>query len=289
MIFFTSYAVFGSYAEDFNLAKSQMGPDFNPTTDPQFNWMLQSSLKSIISKVTSQVTPFVDYSKIILCKDCHRANLWRRQIYPDYKMNRDTADHSKDKFNVGKVFQHAYAHIIPSIIGQWNCIKVQCGCAQADDIIAVLTDHLLGQSDQTNVMILTSDRDMIQLCKDRVHLVTAKGQKRDPKEDLQKMTKTILQQQYSAKDFLLFKILIGDSSDNIPNIRRGFGPKTALKYLHDQSSLKKLLLEDKNALESFKRNKKLISMRDIPKDVVDMILQSYEDQKLRQKSYAGQS
>lgn len=233
LVFFAGSAVFNSYADDQGLSKSEMYPELDPTADPEYCYMLSDAIKNILLKNVQKFDVFPNTSRFIFCRDCSRSNLWRRDIYPDYKMNRDTKDHSKDKFDIGKVFNYAYDHTLPEIVAEFKCTQVQCGCAEADDAIAVMTRHILSLSPNNHVVILTSDRDMVQLCGDRVHLVTAKGEERHPKEDLQKMTKTELDGEYDARDFLLFKILVGDPSDNIPNVKPKLGPKTALKYIHD--------------------------------------------------------
>ena len=64
----------------------------------------------------------------------------------------------------------------------------------------------------------------------------------------------------------------------IPNIKTGIGPKKAWKYIQDKELLKALLKEDITIADSFLRNKRLISMQEIPTDVSNLILEEYQNQ-----------
>jgi hypothetical protein len=64
----------------------------------------------------------------------------------------------------------------------------------------------------------------------------------------------------------------------IPNIKTGIGPKKAWKLIEDKTALKSLLKEDITIADSFLRNKRLISMQEIPQDVINLILEEYTNQ-----------
>ena len=74
--------------------------------------------------------PIVDKQSIIFCMDCSRKNIWRREIYPEYKLSRDIKDHSKDKFNMNRMFKYAYDVLLPSICESYNAKKIMCNCAE---------------------------------------------------------------------------------------------------------------------------------------------------------------
>ena len=144
-----------------------------------------------------------------------------------------------------------------------------------DDVIAVLTNYFLN-STKDDIVILSCDKDMIQLYTDRVKIITIEGENREPKKELEKALKTKIDTDITASDYLLFKILIGDGADGIPNIKSGLGPKKAWKYIQDKEALKNLLKEDITITDSFIRNKKLISMKEIPQPVHDLIINEYQ-------------
>ena len=284
IIFYSGYSAFSTYKKNFDIRSIDLHPKFDPTLDEEFCEILQSTLNYIIKKPLQKLNPFINLSNIIFCTDCSRKNIWRRAIYPDYKMNRDIKDTSKDEFDFKKIFTYATNIIIPNLCDEYNCIKVSCECAEGDDIIAILTKEILKVNNINKVVIVSSDRDMLQLYQDRVSIITVQGEIRTPHHDIEKITKIKVNNTFSASDFLLFKILIGDNADNIPNIKYGIGNKKALMLVNNKEKLKKLLLEDSIAREQFSKNKKLISMNEIPIDVQEMILESYNNAKLKRNN-----
>ena len=283
----TSYVVFCSAASAFkdyvyqnDIPKSLLSPDFDPTLDQEFDLLLRDKFVSRIENAIRSYAPFTfSNSNFIFTIDCPRKEIWRKELYPEYKLSRDTIDHSKDEFDIGKVFKYVYDIIIPSYCDETGSIIIKCTCAESDDIIAVLTRKLLEDDKNNFIVILSSDRDMVQLYNERVAILTIQNEAREPKKELQILTKTEIKDDISANDFLLFKILIGDSSDNIPPIKTRLGPKSALKYILDKSkkNLKELLQEDVNILNGFKRNKQLISMSEIPDYMKDSIIESINE------------
>lgn len=276
IIFFSGFSAFTSYKRNFDIQNSTLHPKFDPTLDEEFCEIFYNTLTYAIKKPLQTLNPFINLSNVIFCTDCARKNIWRREFYPDYKINRDVKDTSKDEFDFGKVFNYAKTVAIPNLCEEFGCIKVSCECAEGDDVIAVLTKKILNENNKNKVVIISSDRDMLQLYQDRVTIITAQGQIRTPSVDIEKLTKVKVDDTFSAADFLLFKILIGDGADNIPNIKPGIGAKKALALVTDKNKLKKILIEDSVARESFARNKRLISMNEIPKDVENLILESYD-------------
>lgn len=222
--------------------------------------------------------PLVDKSKIIFCMDCPRKNIWRRDFYPEYKITRDLKDTSKDKFNINRMFKYAYDIILPTICEEYKAKKISSHSAEGDDVIAVLTKYFI-ETTKDDVIIISCDKDMVQLCSERVLLVTADGTIREPKLELEHALKIKFDNslEITAKDFLLFKILIGDSADNIPNVKPGVGPKKAWKYVADKKLLRELLSEDVTIANGFLRNKKLISMEEIPQKIHELIISEYLD------------
>lgn len=181
--------------------------------------MFEQNFRNNIIKPIAKIYPFIDKSKFIFCMDCARKNIWRKEIYPDYKLNRDLKDKSKDKFNISKVFKYAYEIIIPNFCEEYGSHKILCNCAEGDDVIAVLTKYILSNNENNKVIIISCDKDMVQLYSDRVNIITVDGTVRNPKLELESELKKSIDIDINANDFLLFKILIGDIADNIPNIK----------------------------------------------------------------------
>ena len=69
-------------------------------------------------------------------------------------------------------------------------------------------------------------------------------------------------------NILISKILLGDTSDNIPSIFKKCGPKTALKCFQDSIYFEERLKKE-NALEKYNLNKLLIDFNNIPAYLVE--------------------
>ncbi|MCU1678100.1 MAG: polymerase [Frankiales bacterium] len=148
------------------------------------------------------------------------------------------------------------------------------GGYEADDVIATLA--VQGAVADMDVLIVTGDRDVLQLVDDRVTvLMTRRGisdmTRFTPAEVLEKYTLT--PEQYPD-----FAALRGDPSDNLPNVP-GLGEKTAIKLIREYGSLAALsdrVDEVKGKvgdslrahLASVLRNRQLTELdRDVPLDI----------------------
>ena len=92
---------------------------------------------------------------------------------------------------------------------------------EADDTIAYITKQLLTKS---QIFIMSTDSDFLQLVDNRIK-VWSPTKKKFYFQDT-------IKEEFGlrSENYLYYKILIGDSSDNIPGIR-GLGPKTLKKSL----------------------------------------------------------
>ncbi|WP_028594257.1 DNA polymerase I [Paenibacillus assamensis] len=106
---------------------------------------------------------------------------------------------------------------------------------EADDIIGTMT---LDSEQDKQVLVVTGDKDMLQLASDQVTIVlTRKGV-----TEIEKYTPAAIEEKYQLKPLQIIdmKGLMGDSSDNIPGVP-GIGEKTALKLLHQYGSVENVL------------------------------------------------
>ena len=105
---------------------------------------------------------------------------------------------------------------------------------EADDLIGTLS--LIGEERGMSVIILTGDRDTLQLISDNTSVVLLTT-KRDGSES-EVITPDVMMAKYniSPAQWVDVKGLMGDSSDNIPGVR-GVGQKTALKLIQEYGSI----------------------------------------------------
>jgi 5'-3' exonuclease len=186
---------------------------------------------------------------IIFSRDCRRKDIWRNDIYPQYKQSR------KVNNEVGEFFIYVYNNLMDKYIYLEN------NRCEADDVIGVLTKNLYKDN---KIYIITGDHDYLQLLyNDNVQIYTMKMKSLREKSSGDRYTD------------LMMKILTGDSSDNIFAIHKKLGPKTAMKYITNEEELKKKC-EDETIKENLDRNKKLIDMENIPENYKKEIIDKFE-------------
>lgn len=189
---------------------------------------------------------------IIVGKDCKRENIWRMDLFSQYKANR-----LNDGFLGGPFFKMAYEEDL-FIKGGAQAI-LNHPKLEADDCIAISVKYLVNKYPNCKIYIITSDRDYLQLNAHNVYLYNL-------------AFKNISENKSStgnAKDDLLIKIIMGDSSDNIPSIFPKCGPKTAEKCIKDPEFFKKKMGDNEKYYKQFELNKKLVHFDNIPKELVE--------------------
>lgn len=200
-----------------------------------------------------------DKIDIIFAMDDRLKNNFRLGLYPTYKGQRKLV---KKSYNVFALTDYISEVIFKELDVEkmygYHFVKVEG--AEGDDVIATI---LMNFKDRySNILLLASDHDYLQL--DGVQQFDLMGRK---------VQRTLGGEEVSADDFLLGKILMGDKSDNISQVFKKCGPKTALKLVKDKNLLKQRLSESQDAVKQFKLNKKIISFKEIPEDLTQSIIE----------------
>ena len=116
------------------------------------------------------------------------------------------------------------------------------------------------------VYIVTSDKDYLQLVEPRVKIFDLKF-------------KNIAEQKSSTgnpKADLFCKIVMGDTSDNIPSVFPKCGLKTAQKCVQDDEFFKKKMAGNQSYYEQYELNEKLVSFDKIPKNLADEFMETFK-------------
>jgi DNA polymerase-1 len=164
-------------------------------------------------------------SHVAVCFDRSEPT-FRHDEYSDYKANRsETPEDFRGQMSL--IFEVLDALRIPhlSLPGY-----------EADDLIATLATRAAERD--MSVLIVTGDRDALQLVDDRVTvLMTRRGI-----SDMTRFTPEAVQEKYglSPTQYPDFAAIRGDTSDNLKNIP-GVGEKTAAKWIRDFGSLTALV------------------------------------------------
>ncbi len=169
--------------------------------------------------------------------DAKRKN-FRNDIYPEYKANRDeTPEDLKPQFPL--IREATKAFDIPAI---------ELEGYEADDLIAAYT-RLATEQDK-KVVIVSSDKDLMQLVSENVRMLDPMKQKWIGSNEVM--------EKFGVKPNRVVDVqaLAGDSTDNIPGVP-GIGIKTAAQLINEYGSLKELLNRAKE-IKQPKRREALI-------------------------------
>ena len=113
----------------------------------------------------------------------------------------------KQRFEEYEVFEIVKNKLLPEFAEKYHNLMLQHKNAEADDCIAVCVNQLRTKNFKKDIWIVASDLDYLQLCQNGTYLIDLKRKQLD--------TKHLVDNNISAQDYLLRKIMIGDKSDNI--------------------------------------------------------------------------
>jgi 5'-3' exonuclease len=196
---------------------------------------------------------------IIVGKDCKRVDIWRNELFAGYKGTR--ANGPEDGFMGGPFFKMVYEDNL-FIQGGATAI-LRHPKLEADDCIALSVKHLVNRYPKCHIYIITSDRDYLQLNAHNVEIFNL-------------TYKNIAEKNSTgdAKDDLEIKIIMGDTSDNIPSVFPKCGPKTALKCIEDPEFFKKKMNDNPEYYKQYKLNQLLVNFNNIPENLVEEFMES---------------
>ncbi len=201
------------------------------------------------------------YGEVILTYDSK--HYWRRDYFPQYKMNRKKAreNDSKDWDNIFGVLNKIKAEFKEYL--PYKYLEVYG--AEADDIIGTLC-----KQESEPVMIVSGDKDFIQL----------------HKYENVKQYSPILKKHVNGHNpdtYIRTHILKGDTSDGVPNVlspditfteglrQRPLGKKKIETWLESMDSM------PDEAKRNYQRNEKLINLDKIPQELEEQILSEIDE------------
>ena len=235
----------------------------DPFQNAQFVEKFRKTFVEHIGKIAKNLKLDKHIVPIILVgKDCKRENIWRMNLFPDYKGTRDNSPESG--FMGGPFFKMVYDDNL-FIKGGAKYI-LQHPHLEADDCIAVSVKQVLQLHPTASIYIITSDKDYLQIAEPRVQLYNLAYKK-------------LTDQKSSTGNPLcdLFcKIVTGDPSDNIASVFPKCGIKTALKYFENRDLFQTKLNSSEEFKKRYELNSKIIDFNNIPQELVDEFLHSLE-------------
>jgi DNA polymerase I len=164
---------------------------------------------------------------------------FRNRIYPEYKANRPPAP--EDLIPQFPLVREATRAL--------NLPAIELEDFEADDIIATYAKQ--AQAQGINVVIVSSDKDLMQLIGNGINLYDAMKQKPIGEPEVKEKFGV------TPDKVLDVLSLMGDSSDNVPGVP-GIGPKTAAELIGEYGTLEHLL-ENAQKIKQPKRRESLIN------------------------------
>lgn len=186
--------------------------------------------------------------KLIICWEGENSLKWRREIYPEYKRNRDQ---NKDEDAYKLLLNNL--DLIREVLNYYPVKQMFHSEAEADDVIFALAKQY---NEIDDIVIISSDKDLTQILNYQDNVTIW-----DP------IRKKV---QSSNSNILTEKAIIGDASDNIKGLWR-VGPKTLEKMLLDQNKWNEIMSKSNNK-EIYSSLLKIIDLREFPEKIHEEII-----------------
>lgn len=242
----TSYYVFYRYFAT-NRWFSFQNKEFNVEDiieNPEFISSFLKHFESDLKKITKKWKTVTQ--NIVFCLDCQRCNIWRNDIFDQYKGNRV----QNLNFN-NKIFTFFIDHLSTTDLKVVHFERLE-----ADDVIFLIQDKLK-QVSANDIIIISNDNDYLQIVSDRTTIVNMQF-----KDIISRGNK-------DGKVNLYHKAIFGDKSDNIHKIASYITKEKSFELSKMKYEDILLWLEKHNLIEKFNNNMLLICFENIPKQLSD--------------------
>jgi len=176
-------------------------------------------------------------TRLVIVFDGKGGSVRRKKIFPGYKANRgggvrlNRAHDWASDVEENKQMLYQLSRVI-IYLKQLPCTVISIDNIEADDTIAYIAHEICeANSACEEVYISSTDKDFYQLISNKVKVWNPVTHKRIDKDAI------INEYGIHPNNFILYKCLKGDGSDNIPGLK-GFGVKTSVKlfpFLSEQT------------------------------------------------------
>ena len=213
-----------------------------------------------------------DYGELVIC--CEGIGNWRKDYFPQYKANRKKYREQSD-IDWNEAFR-VLSEVRDEIKSNFPYKVMQIDKCEADDIIGVLASNTQEFGQYEDVLIISADKDFMQLQKyPNIHQYNP-IQKKFYKED-------------APKANLIAKILKGDTGDGVPNVMSDDDTFVTEGKRQNKLSKKKMeeivedladgeLLYAASWYRNYQRNETLIDLDKTPEDLKFKIVSEFNEQ-----------
>ena len=217
-----------------------------------------------------------DYGKMVIACDSYS---WRKDVFPEYKAARK-ANRESDKHDWPMIFD-LIEDTLNDLRENFPYAVIKIDSAEADDIIGALTVHkstpLIGE----DVVIISADKDFIQL-QQYGHVIQWSPM-------FNKMIK-----EDNPRKYLFEHLLKGDAGDGVPNAnshddvfttgsrQTPMTQKQIDKYWDNHDDLEMIMKP--NVFRNFMRNVQMIDLTNTPDGIREAAINTYENYKYPPRS-----
>lgn len=238
----------------------------------------ETEIKNLIRHTTLSTLKYYkkkfgkEYGEIVICCDGRR--YWRRDVFAHYKAGRKKSREASD-FDWKLIFD-TLSEIRDELVEHFHWKVIHVERAEADDIIASLTELTQEFGNSDKVMIVSSDKDFKQL-----------HEYGNVKQWSPMQKKAVTSKHDEIKFQKIEHIVKGDAGDGIPNILseddvfvKGERQKTvSAKRLEEFLEKGQAACRTDDELKRWVRNEQLVLFSKIPEDIVTEIQQLYLNNK----------
>ena len=249
-----SYYIFNRYYATYNWYKRQSEEELDYENITDNNYFILAFFRHFENDLTKLTKKFKTVkSNIVFCIDCSRCDIWRNEIYPNYKITRT----KKSNFN-SIIFT-----LFRNYINNYNYNYCEYDKLEADDITYLVQKKLKIDIDTPKIVIVTNDSDYLQMY--------------DKNTIIQNMQFKDLSLRIKNNPVieLEFKIIYGDKSDNIQKIQVGLNKENALKLAITSEKERNEYLKKHNIEDKYKLNKTLVDLSCIPENLISEFYNKY--------------
>ena len=218
-----------------------------------------------------------EYGQMVICVDS--GNSWRKQLFPHYKANRKKNRDENSNMDWPEIFR-ILTMVREEIQENLPYKVIQIDTCEADDIIGTLAMQTQEFGQHEPVMIVSSDKDFIQL--QRFKNV--------------KQFSPIQKKMVTDKNPLTYMwnhIMRGDAGDGVPNVLSADdtfvsdASQSPLRqtrideWINNAENLRDVMPQE--IYRNYQRNKKLIDLTEVPEELQTQIINTFDEQKVPMK------
>ena len=197
-------------------------------------------------------------SRVYVIFDGKGGSKRRRDIYPDYKLGRKPLTRLNRTYDMTteqdeQDLMRYELVIVAKALMKLPITTITLDYVEADDIISYIAQHVVENGGES--IIYSTDKDFLQLVGDGIKVW-------NPVRKKTYIPETVLEDYtIHPNNFLLYRALTGDVSDNLPGIK-GLGMKTLLKFMPGFVTEEKLTLDDVITVAESSKSKVILKIVD---------------------------